>query len=88
MAYFYEMDFMKGIVISAKIDEMYNILKSLLVTGYWLRDEGGIGWSKFLLQSALEYPYVYYVPPLLREMFHLLVIISFTFFFKTFRLSM
>ena len=43
MAYFYEMDFMKGIVTSAKIDEMYNILKSLLVTAYWLRDEGGIG---------------------------------------------
>ena len=43
MAYFYEMDFMKGIVISAKIDEMYNILKSRLVTGYWLRVEGGIG---------------------------------------------
>ena len=27
--YFYEMEFMKGIVILVKINEMYNILKSL-----------------------------------------------------------
>ena len=26
--------------IFVKIDEMYNILKSLLATGYWSRDEG------------------------------------------------
>ena len=42
MADFYEMDFMKGIVILVKVDEMYNILKSLLAIGYWSRDEGGI----------------------------------------------
>ena len=24
-------------------DQMYNFLKSLLATGYWSRDEGGIG---------------------------------------------
>ena len=28
MADFYEMDYMKGIVILVKVDEMYNILKS------------------------------------------------------------
>ena len=28
MADFYEMDFMKGILILVKVDEMYNILKS------------------------------------------------------------
>ena len=28
MADFYEMDYMKGIVIFVKVDEMYNILKS------------------------------------------------------------
>ena len=28
MAHFYERDFMKGIVILVKVDEMYNILKS------------------------------------------------------------
>ena len=38
---------MKGIVILVKVDEMYNILKSLLATGYWSRDEGGIGWSNY-----------------------------------------
>ena len=46
MADFYVMDFVKDIVILVKIDEMYNILKSLLFllgTIYWSRDEGGIG---------------------------------------------
>ena len=38
---------MKGIVILVKGDEMYNILKLLLATGYWSRDEGENGWSKF-----------------------------------------
>ena len=33
----------KDIVILVKVDEMYNILKSLLATGYWSRHEGGIG---------------------------------------------
>ena len=32
----------KGIVILVKVDETYNILKSLLATGYWSRHEGGI----------------------------------------------
>ena len=39
---------------------------SLLATVYRSRDEDGIGWSKFLLEPVLEYPYVYYVPALLR----------------------
>ena len=42
MADFYETVFMKGIVILAKADQMYNILKSLLASGYCSRDEGGI----------------------------------------------
>ena len=32
----------KVIVILVKVDEMYNILKSLLATGYWSRHEGEI----------------------------------------------
>ena len=39
---FCKMDFMNGIVILVKVDEMYNILKSLLAISYWQRDEGGI----------------------------------------------
>ena len=42
MGDFYKMDFMNGIVILVKEDEMYNILKSLLAISYWQRDEGGI----------------------------------------------
>ena len=42
MGDFYKMDFMNGIVILVKVDEMYNILKSLLAISYWQRDEGGI----------------------------------------------
>ena len=36
---------MKGIVIliKVKVNDMYNILKSLLATGYSSRDEGGTG---------------------------------------------
>ena len=34
---------MKGSVIFVKVDEMYNIFKRLLATGYWSRGEGGIG---------------------------------------------
>ena len=30
---------MKGIVVLAKVDEMYDLLKSLLATGYWSRHE-------------------------------------------------
>ena len=36
-------NFMEGIVILVKVDEKYNILKSLLATRYRSRDEGGIG---------------------------------------------
>ena len=46
MTDFYVMDFVKDIAILVKIDEMYNILKSLLFllgTVYWSIDEGGIG---------------------------------------------
>ena len=62
MADFYEIDFMKGVIL-VKVDEVY---KSLLTIVYWSKDEGGIGCSKFLLESALECPYAYYVPPLLK----------------------
>ena len=44
---------------------------SLLATVYWSRDEDGIGWSKLLLESALECPYVYSALPLLRDRLHL-----------------
>ena len=43
MADFQEMNFMKGIVILVSVDEMYNVLKSLLASRYWSRDEGEIG---------------------------------------------
>ena len=43
----------------------------LLATIYWSRNENGIWWSKILLKSALEYPCVYYAPPLLRGKLHL-----------------
>ena len=33
----YEIDFMKGIVILVKVDEMYKILKSPLVNHFWPR---------------------------------------------------
>ena len=61
----YETDFMNSIVILLKVDEMCNISKSASHC-YWSRGEDGIGWSKFLLEFALEYPYVYCTPPLLR----------------------
>ena len=44
---------------------------SLLAAVYLSRDEGEIGWLKFLLESALECPYFYHVPPLLRGRLHL-----------------
>ena len=43
MADFLEIDFVKGIVILVNIDEIDNILKSLLATGYWPRDEDETG---------------------------------------------
>ena len=53
MADFYEMDFMKGIVILVNVDEMYKVLESLLANRFWSRDKGAIGWSKFLLSLLL-----------------------------------
>ena len=41
MTNLYEMDFMKGIVILLKVDQIYKILKSLLTNRFWSRD--GIG---------------------------------------------
>ena len=35
--HFYEMDFMKGIVILVKVDEMYKILKSPPANHFWSR---------------------------------------------------
>ena len=44
MADFYEMDFIRGILILVKVDEMRcTISCSQLATVYWSRDEGGIG---------------------------------------------
>ena len=43
-----------------QVDEMCNMW-SLLVIVYWSRDEGDIRWSKFLLESSLEYPSTYYL---------------------------
>ena len=43
MVDFYEMDFMKGIVLLVKVNEMGKILKSLLTNSFWSRDEGGSG---------------------------------------------
>ena len=40
-AKFSKADFMKGIVILVKVDEMYKMLKSLLTNRFWSRD--GIG---------------------------------------------
>ena len=34
---------LKCIVILIKVDEMYNILTNLVATGYWPRDDSGIG---------------------------------------------
>ena len=57
---------MKSIDILVKVDEIYNILKSLLATGYWSRYEFGIGRSKLLLGPDLKFPCIYYAPVLLR----------------------
>ena len=65
------MDFMKGIAILVKVNEMYTMPWSLLATVYWSRDGDEIGWSKLLLDSALECPYVYSACPLLRGRLHL-----------------
>ena len=43
MVNFYEMDFMKDIVVLVRVDKIYNILKSLPTTGYQSRDESGFG---------------------------------------------
>ena len=50
MADFYEMDFMKGIAILVKEDEMYNIFKS---ASHCLLDDSwdGNGWSKFFCRT-------------------------------------
>ena len=63
----------KGIVILVKVDEMYNILKRLLATSWWPRDEGGIGLSKFFAGV--------FTTPLLYQSgrIHLLVTISYYF---------
>ena len=50
---------------------MYNILKSVSHCLFRSRDEDGIGWSHFSLESAPECPHVYFAPPLLRDRFHL-----------------
>ena len=82
---FYEIDFMKGIVILVKVDEMRKILKSLPANRFWSRDR--IRSLKFLLlESAFQYSYVCHVPALLRARLHLLVTISYYFFFLKFRL--
>ena len=64
------MDFANSLVILVKVDEC-TVSWSLLTTVYWSRDEDGIGWSKCLMEFILERPYIYYYPPLLRGMAHL-----------------
>ena len=46
------------------------ISRSLLAAVYWSRGEDVIGWSKVLLESVIECPYVYYAPPLLSGRLH------------------
>ena len=58
MADFYEMDFMKGIVISVKVDEC-TISWSLLGTVYWSRDDMEMDYQSFLLKIC---PYIYRAP--------------------------
>ena len=41
VAGFYEMDFMKGIVRLAKVDDMQKVLKSPLANRFWSRDGTG-----------------------------------------------
>ena len=50
----------------------YTISWSLLATVYLSRDEDGIWWSNFLLESAFKLPYVYYATSLLRGRLHLI----------------
>ena len=60
MTDFYEMDFMKGIVILVKVDEMYNILKfanNCLLAEFFC-------WRH-------SHTFVYYVPPVTRDRLHL-----------------
>ena len=49
------------------------------------RDECGIGWSKFLLESVFQCPYVYYILTLLSGRLHLHVKITYCFSFIKFR---
>ena len=46
---------MNDIVILAKVDNMYNILKSLLATGYWSRHEG----ASFMTVNAFSTCFVF-----------------------------
>ena len=48
----------KSIALLVKADWIYNILKTLLATGTWLRDEGGIGLSK-VFAGAFTTPLLY-----------------------------
>ena len=73
------------IVVLVKTDEMYKTFKSLLANRFWSRDECGIGWSKFLLESVFQCPYVYYILALLSGRLHLHVTISYCFSFIKFR---
>ena len=65
MVDFYEMDFLKGVVVLVKVDEMYNILKSASHCLLVERSEGN-GW--FLLEIC---PYIYYASPLISGRLHL-----------------
>ena len=56
MADFYKMEFMKGIFILVKTDEMHKILKSLLANRYWSRDESEIESPNFLIESGFHCP--------------------------------
>ena len=59
MADFYEMDFIKGIAILVKVDEMYNILKSAIYCLLVERWDENV-WSKFF---GWRYPHTFTMSP-------------------------
>ena len=66
----YKMDFTKGNVILVKVDEMYNILKSVGHSSFVERWRWN--WMiRFFAEVCLECLYAYYAPPLLRSRLHL-----------------
>ena len=64
--------YMTGIVILVKVDEMYNILKSASNCLLMRWDGNEMRWKWMIKVFWLEiYPYIYYVPPVIRGRLHL-----------------